>query len=183
MITRSVGLLVAMLALAACGTAEDPDLTAVGAHATAASARIVYPESAPPLGVVYETFAAGWADLAETVDGVTELRESSRDGDRITYVADTDASGVALDVVVVDATIEVAQLTLVDAVGDEDEPHLVAAVAGFLDLIGMTLDAATLLPPDEPLFAEREFATTESTVALYLASNEDSILVGAIGAS
>ena len=178
--------LLALLAITACGGAEDAtgDLTAVGPHATAASTRIVYADDAPPLGIGYEAFRAGWDELARRVEGIAELREVSRADGEVSYVAETESSGIALDLVVEGGLIQVAQLALVDGVGDEDDPHVYAAIEGFLDLVGAGFDADRLGVGDlDPLFSEREMTAEGVGVTVYLASNEDSILVGAVGAT
>ncbi len=176
--------LVTVIVLSACGGTDDADidLTAVGPHATAASTRIVYADDASPLGVGYESFEAGWVAMARSIDGLGELRETGRTEEAVSFVADTASSGIALDLVVEGGVIQVAQLTLVDGVGDEDEPHVYAAIEGFLDLVEVDFGAERLgLTETEPLFLEREMTATGAGVTVYLASNEDSILVGAIG--
>ena len=151
-----VALLIVVL-LGACGGPEpEPDLSAVGPHSTASSTRIVYDEKAPPLGISFASFESGWSDLAASVDGAVDLREGERNGDQITYVAETETSGIALDVVVESGEIQIAQLALVDAVGDEDDPQVLAAVIGFLSLIDAGFDADRFaLTGEEPLFSER----------------------------
>lgn len=181
----SFGLALALI-LASCSSTQEPsaNLTGVGPHATEASTRIVYAEDASPLGVPLAAFAEGWSRLAIEVAGLGELVEASSADGLVTYLAESPASGVSLDIVAREDVIQVAQLTAIDGVGDSDEPEVRAAIDGFLALIGAGFDGGGLdLVDGQPLFAEREVDASIPTMAVYLASNEDSILVGAIGTS
>lgn len=176
-----------MTVLSACGLATDDlgqetgDLTGPGPHATGAAVRIVYPETSPALGVSYVDLAARWDAAAAEVDGAVPLRLANG-----TAVAESDGSGVALDVIITDGEVDVAQLSVTDGAGDEDDAANRAAVEAFIGAVG--LDPATAMAglgvPPGPVHVDDQDVEAvfegDGTVILY-AANEDTVLVGAIG--
>lgn len=189
---RALVLLSLVIAMGACGFADDDlgqeagDLTAVGPHATNASARIVYPEEVPPLGIEYAEMARRWSVRVEQLEGVPELELVGGEPGSPSAVAEDPGSGVAVDVIASDGTVELAQLTVVDGAGDEDDAGNAAAVLAFLEAAGLDSDAviAALGVDLDDLHAddqdvEQSYQGPGATV--FYAANEDTVLVGVFG--
>lgn len=178
-----------VLVLAACGGLED--LTAIdpseGAYARSTVVGINYPANALPVGAPIGDLVAAWGIYAEAND-LPQLVETSRDGDVVTYVAESTTSGVALDVIATSDLITIAQLQVIDAAGEGDEQAAVDTLREFLAMMGVAnadavLESLTLVST-EALFLERAESTAvsgEVTRTVYVASNEDTILLGVTG--
>lgn len=183
-------LVVVALALASCGVAEDlaGELTAIdpseGPYARATVVGINYPPGAPQVGRDIGAFASDWMSLTERVDKLAPLVE---DPEGTMWVAESDVSGIALDVVVDRDVIVLAQLQMIDAAGDGDEAAAAEVLDQFLSFLGVGDSSAALeqlgVVAADPLFAERAEILEIGDVTIYLASNEDTVLVGVTGAS
>jgi len=189
MATRRLLVLVALL-LAGCGVADDiaGELTAIdpseGPYARATVVGINYPAGAPQVGRDIVTFVSEWTSLTERVDDLAPLVE---DSEGAMWVAESDGSGIALDVVVDREIIVLAQLQIIDAAGDGDEVTAAEVIDEFLAFLGVDDSSAALeqlgVISVDPLFAERAEILEIGDVTIYLASNEDTVLVGVTGAS
>ena len=181
---------VLLLVLTACNGLED--LTAIdpseGAYARPTVVGINYPVEALPVGTPIEDLVIAWDNFAGTTPDVPTLVESSRDGDVVMYVAESEYSGVALDVVATAGVVTIAQLQVIDAAGEGDEQAAADTLREFLSVMGVAEPAVVLdaleIAPTDGLFLERVGSTTvigDSTRTVYIASNEDTILLGVTG--
>ncbi len=185
-------LLVVALLLAACGLVgddlgqEENELTEVGPHATNSSARIVYPDVVTPLGRSYEETAASWSQLVANIEGVPTLVLTPEGEEGPTAVAESPLSGVAIDVIAPRGSITLAQLSVIDGAGDEDDAGNVAAVLAFLEALGLDasavidglgVDLDDLHGDDQDV--EKIYQGVNASV--FYAANEDTVLVGVFG--
>jgi len=187
-----VALIVLAVTLAACGFASDDlgqeenELTEIGPHATNSSVRIVYPDMVPPLGLAYDELADRWAELVEPIGGVPVLELQADPDGGPSAVAQDRRSGVAVDVIVADGSVTLAQLSVVDGAGEDDDVGNVAAVRAFLEAVGLDatdvisrlgVDVDNLHGDDQDV--EKRYQGTAATV--FYAANEDTVLVGVFG--
>jgi len=180
-------LLLMTLLAASCGVADNfvGELTAIdpsdGPYARSAVVGINYPAGAPQVGVDIDSLVAEWGSLAEQVDNLPMLVEM--DGESM-WVAESDASGVALDVIVNQDVVVLAQLQIVDAAGESDESAAALVLSEFLAAlnVGDPTGVFDQLGIADPLFSERSETLEVGELTIYLASNKDTILVGVTGA-
>lgn len=180
---RRIGLL-GMLAIAAVACVAPPENTvdrAVdGPVATSAAVSIGYPSDISPFGLEIADLEARWADLAVTPLGAPELVRVG-DGE----VAP--GSSVALDVAVEGTGVLIAQLTVINEAGDDDEARAADLVAAFVEAItGSDLDTEGILSglgfgDGGALFGEAAVVSVSGEYRFLRASNEDTILLGVVG--
>lgn len=192
-IARPLMLALTALAIAGCGLATDDlgqetgDLTAVGPHATAASVRIVYPETLPSLGLDSNDLIATWETAAASIENVPLLApvadplEGNPD-----LVAVDPSSGIALDVIAPDGVVDAAQLTIVDGAGDDDDEANVEALRAFLGAVGLDADVVLEAVGSDPTQLHEDDQDIEGTYrddrsTVFYAANEDTVLVGVFG--
>ncbi|MDH5503823.1 MAG: hypothetical protein OEY98_07345 [Acidimicrobiia bacterium] len=180
-----VGAVLLVVGLAACtpGGERDVDRSPVGAKATAGAVSITYPPESVALEVGPAELAAAWDErFTDELGAAPALATTSR----IEAGAVTDP--ISLEAVVSSGSVMVAQLALVDGVGDDDQARSASAVRRFLELVLMDnaadVSAAFIglgFGEEGSLFALREAETEVRSVTFYRASNEDTILIGAVG--
>lgn len=189
---RQSGLLIALIAvIGAAGWivlqlsgegARSANDSGVGPRATEGAASIDYPPDAPPLGVPVDQWIAAWGDPA----GLAPLEVVGVEGDTEFWATETRAGiSVAVDLAVVDGVVAVAQLSVENAAGDEDDAVLVdEIIPAFLAASGeprlqsrLGMDDPETLFGDEP----REATETEGGVTGYLAVNRFMFVLGAVG--
>lgn len=174
-----------VIGLAACtpGGERDVDRSQVGAKATAGAVSITYPPGSVALEVGPAALVAGWDErFADQLGAARAVATNSR----IEAGAVTDP--ISLEAVVSSGSVMVAQVALVDGVGDDDQARSASAVRHFLELVLMD-DAAGVsaafiglgFGEEGALFALSEAETKVRSVTFYRASNEDTILIGAVG--
>lgn len=174
-----------VVGLAACtpGGERDVDRSQIGAKATAGAVSITYPPETVALEIGPAALAAAWdGRFTDELGAARAVATNSR----IEAGAVTDP--ISLEAVVSSGSVMVAQLALVDGVGDDDQARSASAVRGFLELILMDesadVSAAFIglgFGEDGSLFALSEAEIEVGSVTFYRASNEDTILIGAVG--
>lgn len=174
-----------VVGLAACtpGGERDVDRSQIGAKATAGAVSITYPPETVALEIGPAALAAAWdGRFTDELGAARAVATNSR----IEAGAVTDP--ISLEAVVSSGSVMVAQLALVDGVGDDDQARSASAVRGFLELILMDesadVSAAFIglgFGEEGSLFALSEAEIEVGSVTFYRASNEDTILIGAVG--
>ncbi len=165
--------------LAACVAPPETgvDRTVKGPVATAAAVSIGYGPDTAPLGVGLEDLSSAWRIGAVEPFGVAGVRVVGGDAEAL-----DPAGAVSLDVVVTDDEVVIAQLTIVNEAGDEDEAVAAELVLVYLEAVGASDVWAELgFGPDGGLYVETARSAT-SAVVVHRASNEDTVLLGAVGA-
>lgn len=184
MMVRVMALLLVM-ALAACtpGGERDVDRSAVGPKATAGAVSINYPGDGVSLAIEPEALVAAWDERFTDEFGAAQAV-----GTRSRIEAGAVTDPISLEAVVSDESVMVVQLALVDGAGDDDQALSTSAVREFLELLlansPADVDAAFVglgFGGDGALFALSENETQVGSLRLYRASNEDTILLGAVG--
>lgn len=163
------------LVLVACVAPPETgvDRAVEGPVASAAAVSIGYGPDTAPLGVALDDLVTAWRSGAVDRFGVGEVR--------VVGEAPDDAEAVSLDVVVEDDRVVIAQLTIVNEAGDEDEVTAAELVRVFLDAVGVSGAWEELgFGPAGGLYVEAT-RTYRSDVVVHRASNEDTVLLGAVG--
>lgn len=181
---RTLALLL-VIGLAACtpGGERDVDRSQVGPKATAGAVSINYPPDSVSLAIEPEALVAAWdAGFTNELGAAQAVATNSR----IEAGAVTDP--ISLEAIVSADSVMVVQLALVDGPGDDDQPRSTSAVREFLMLLlpdsPADVDAAFVglgFGEEGMLFALSENETRVGSVRFYRASNEDTILLGAVG--
>ena len=172
-------LLVTVL-LAACVAPPETqvDRTVEGPVATAAAVSIGYPDDAASFGLGASVFESRWEQLAVVPLGAPAVT-------RVGEEAVASGSAVAVDVVVEDGEVLIAQLTVVNAAGDDDEGRAASLIEAFVAAVvdGDPFRTVSDLGfgPDGGLFIEQAITTVPGRLTFFRASNEDTILVGVVG--
>ena len=183
---RAVVLVVALLALSGCDVlfpdVPEPNLTGLGPRATEAAVEINYPVDAPALPARYADLAATWNGLVET-DGRIGLLPTDPSEELV--VAESDLSGVLLDVARDRDDVSVAQLFIQKGSRDEDSAVVDLAILAFIQAATLEdgpIDSTRMaLGIGDNPFVINEGAAVLGGVQLWVASNEDSLLLGAVG--
>ncbi len=177
--------LLLVIGLAACtpGGERDVDRSPVGAKATAGAVSITYPPDSVALAIEPVTLVAAWDERFTNELGAAPAVATNS---RIEAGPVTDP--ISLEAVVSSGSVMVAQLALVDGAGDDDQARSASAVRSFLELVLMDNSADVSAAfvglgfgEEGSLFALSENETRVGSVTLYRASNEDTILIGAVG--
>lgn len=181
---RQALFLVCVVGLVACtpGGERDVDRSAVGPKATAGAVSITYPPDTAPLTLNADDLVAGWngAFAAELGTDTAVARASRIEAGSVT-------DPISLEAIVDTGAVVVAQLAVVDGAGDDDQARSTEAIQRFLGLLfpssSTDADAAFVglgFGESGALFALSENAFQVGAVTIYRASNEDTILVGAV---
>ena len=177
--------LLLVIGLAACtpGGERDVDRSPVGPKATAGAVSITYPPDSVALAIEPATLVAAWDERFANELGAAQAVATNS---RIEAGPVTDL--ISLEAVVASGSVMVAQLALVDGAGDDDQARSASAVRGFLELVlmGNSADVSAAFVglgfgEEGSLFALSENETRVGSVTFYRASNEDTILIGAVG--
>lgn len=171
--------LVAMV-LGACtpGGERDVDRSEVGATATAGAVSINYPDAPGFLDLEPSDLAQRWQErVSEPFDAPTVNVTAGR--------ADAGSLNdpISLESIIDDGRLAVTQLAVVNGSGDDDEAVAVEIVEAFLGLLVEDVDSALTglgFGADGVLFDLSEDAYEIAGISLYRASNEDTILIGAV---
>lgn len=182
----AVLLAVLLLAVTSCDVlfpeVPEPNLSGVGPSASEAAVEIDYPEDSPPLALSYLELARRWNELIEDTELLPQLPTSATDG---VVTASNDVSGVLLDVDTAGGQVNVAQLFIQKGSRDEDVAVARGAIDVFIQSVSGEdgpLDATrAALGLGENPFVVLEGDAVLSGVRLWLAANEDALLLGAIG--
>jgi len=178
--------LLLVIALVACtpGGERDVERSEVGPTATAGAVSITYPPAADALQLTADQLIARWSQTLEEELGAPPAVLS--DG-RIEAGAGN--APISLEAVVTADAVSVVQLALIDGSGDDDELRSSAAIMAFLGLIlpegsnASDVDAAfgeLGFGENGTLFGLAENEYTVGGLTVYRASNEDTILLGAV---
>lgn len=156
--------------------------TGVGPRATEGNVSIDYPADGSPLGVPLEAWLAAWGDPA----GLDPLEVVEEDGGTVYWATETRSGmSVAVDLAVIDGVVQVAQLAVENAAGDEDDVVLVdEVIPAFLGASGVPALAGPLgLADPDALFGDEPGEVTEATddVTVYLAVNRFGLVLGTVG--
>ena len=181
---RTLALLL-VVGLAACtpGGERDVDRSPVGPKATAGAVSITYPPDSVALEIEPATLVEGWDERFTDELGAAQAVATNS---RIEAGPVTDP--ISLEAVVSSGSVMVAQLALVDGTGDDDQARSTSAVRSFLELVlmGNSADVSAAFVglgfgEEGSLFALSEEQIQIGSVTFYRASNEDTILIGAVG--
>ena len=178
---RLVVALVVTLAACTPGGERDVDRSGVGATATAGAVSISYPPDATRLAMTGDELAAGWD---RSFVGPYEAPSLVLTDDRADAGGATDR--ISLEAIVVDGGVAVAQLALIDGAGDDDAAETAEILMDFLRLVAGD-DAEEVFEglafgPDGVLFGLSENEANVGEFRFFRASNEDTILIGVVGA-
>lgn len=182
---RFTALLLVMV-LAACtpGGERDVDRSSIGPTATAGAVSINYPSAGKPLPLTADQLISRWNQTLEAELGAPPAVLS--DG-RIE--AGVGNAPISMEAVVTDGAVSVVQLALIDGTGNDDELRSSAAVLAFLGLVlPEGADAGEVdvafgelgFGENGTLFDLAEEVYTSGGLTVYRASNEDTILLGAV---
>jgi hypothetical protein len=189
---RSSGILLALILLVSIGawviiqlSAEDirqANDSGVGPRATEGNVSIDYPAEDPPLGVSLDEWLAGWGDPA----GLEPLQLVEEEGGTEYWSTETRSGlSVAVDLAVIDDVVQVAQLAVENAAGDDDDAVLVdEVIPAFVEASGAPGLVVELgLDDPETLFEEepREATGLDAGVTGYLAVNRFGLVLGTVG--
>ncbi len=156
--------------------------TGVGPRATEGNVSIDYPADGSPLGVPLEAWLAAGGDPA----GLDPLEVVEEEGGTVYWATETRSGmSVAVDLAVIDGVVQVAQLAVENAAGDEDDVVLVdEVIPAFLGASGVPALAGPLgLADPDALFGDEPGEVTEATddVTVYLAVNRFGLVLGTVG--
>lgn len=189
---KSSGILLALVVVLAAGAwvliqlsvddIREANNTGVGPRASEGAVSIDYPADDEPLGVALSDWVAAWGDPA----GLDPLEMVEDEGGTEYWATETRSGiSVAVDLAVIDGVVQVAQLAVENAAGDDDDAVLVdEIIPAFLGASGapglasaLGLDDAERLFEDEP----REATVDEDGVTGYLAVNRFGLVLGTVG--
>lgn len=181
---RHTLLLVCVVGLVACtpGGERDVDRTPIGPKATAGAVSITYPPDTAPMTIKSEALVAGWNDAFVDDLGAAEAVATLS---RIEAGSVTDP--ISLEAVVDSGAAVVVQLAVIDGAGDDDQARSTQAIKRFLELLfpNSPADAEAAFVglgfgEEGTLFVLSEDEFQLSGISVYRASNEDTILLGAV---
>lgn len=174
-----------VIGLAACtpGGERDVDRSQLGPKATAGAVSILYPPESVALEIEPAALVAAWDERFTNELGTAQAVATNSRID-----AGTVTDPISLEAVVSSSSLMVVQLALVDGAGDDDQARSTSAVRSFLELVLMDNSADVSAAfvglgfgEEGSLFALSENETRVGSVTFYRASNEDTILIGAVG--
>lgn len=185
MTRRVLGLAALLVVATACDVlfpeVPEPNLSGVGPSATEAAIEINYPLDSGPLPVSYLDLALAWNEAVG--EGAIPALPTTAPADVVT--ADSDQSGVLIEAATDNGQVNVAQLFIQKGSRDEDAAVVDRAINAFITSVSGEdgpLDATrAALGLGENPFVITEGEAVIGGVRLWLAANEDALLIGAIG--